>query len=237
MNTSPCKPSRKHYRDMNRQNNWIRENLFDPMGNYLSCSKCVCAPLSISKQKLSQQRDIKRLNAHDPIVDMTKEDVEGQHLGDFVVMPTSVDMSFLKWWRSVDVGDIVQVRYPHQRTCRKAVSLFKAESTRRFLGICRCQHLPRRSWYPSLDLLSFQYSIKHSLTKSAFSKLLQLFKVHLPTAGQYPRSVRQVKAFFMDLFPHTSPLVHEYCKYCLTALPPDDGTCATLNCPGTGKGQ
>ena len=59
----------------------------------------------------------------------------------------------------------------------------------------------------------------------------------LPTAGQYPRSVRQVKAFFMDLFPHTSPLVHEYCKYCLTALPPDDGTCATLNCPSTGRGQ
>ena len=43
---------------------------------------------------------------------MTKEDVEGQQLGDFIVMPTSVDMSFLTWWRSVD---IVQVRYPHQR--------------------------------------------------------------------------------------------------------------------------
>ena len=40
------------------------------------------------------------------------KDVEGQQLGDFVV-PTSVDMSFLTWWLSVD--DIVQVRYPHQR--------------------------------------------------------------------------------------------------------------------------
>ena len=48
-------------------------------------------------------------------MDMTKEDVEGQQLGDFVVMPTSVDTSFLIWWRSVDVDDIVHVCYPHQR--------------------------------------------------------------------------------------------------------------------------
>lgn len=115
MNPSPCNPSRKHYRDMNRQNDWIRENLFDPMGNYLFCCKCVCVALSISKQRLSRQRNIKRSNARDPVVDMTKEDVESQQLGDFVVMPTSVDMSFLTWWRSVDVDDTVQVRYPHHR--------------------------------------------------------------------------------------------------------------------------
>ena len=85
------------------------------MGNYLFCSKCVCAAFKISKQRLSRQRRIKRASSQDPIVDMMKDRVENERLGDFVVMPTSVEFPFLTWWRSLDQEHTVQVRYPYQR--------------------------------------------------------------------------------------------------------------------------
>lgn len=85
-------------------------------------------------------------------------------------------------------------------------------------------------------LLVFQYSMKHSLTKSALSDLLQLIKVHLPQNTSYLSSVHQMKEFFTKLLPHATPLVHQYCSYCLSALP-SNGACAMANCPGTTKGQ
>ena len=85
-------------------------------------------------------------------------------------------------------------------------------------------------------LLAFQYSMKHSLTQSALSDLLDLIKVHLPRDTSYLKSVHQMKGFFMKLFPHAAPLIHEYCSYCLSALPPS-GACAMPYCPGTTKGQ
>ena len=54
-------------------------------------------------------------------------------------------------------------------------------------------------------LLAFQYSMKHSLTQSALSNLLDLIKVHLPQDTSYLKSVHQMKGFFMKLFPHASP--------------------------------
>ena len=85
-------------------------------------------------------------------------------------------------------------------------------------------------------LLSFQYSVKHRLSKIAFSELLRLINVHLPQSTVYPTSAYQMKSFFMELFPHATPLIHEDCTYCLAALP-DNGVCATFNCPATGQGQ
>ena len=81
-------------------------------------------------------------------------------------------------------------------------------------------------------LLAFQYSVKHKLSKNALSELLRLIKVYLPQPTAYPTSVYQIKAFFMELFPHARPLIHEYYTYCLAALP-INGVCGTLNCPGT----
>ena len=53
-------PDMTHYRDLNCQNDWIRENLFDPMGNHLYCSPCIHASLGVSRQRLARQRVIKR---------------------------------------------------------------------------------------------------------------------------------------------------------------------------------
>ena len=110
INPSPSSPDVEHHRDTIRQNDWIRSNLFDPLGNYLFCCNCICAAFKISKQRLSRQKKIKQSSSKDPIVDMTKKDVDDQRLSDSVVMPASIELSFLVWWRSLSPEDVVQVQ-------------------------------------------------------------------------------------------------------------------------------
>ena len=56
LNPHPKKPNHEHYRNLVKQNLWIRANIFDSMGNYLYCSKCVHKGLGISYQRLAHQR-------------------------------------------------------------------------------------------------------------------------------------------------------------------------------------
>ena len=37
----PKKPNSDHYRNLQMQNEWMRGNLFDSMGNYLFCHECI----------------------------------------------------------------------------------------------------------------------------------------------------------------------------------------------------
>ena len=60
INPSPLSPDGDHYRDVKRQNEWIRENVFDVMGNFLFCASCVCSAFRISYQRLTRQRNVKR---------------------------------------------------------------------------------------------------------------------------------------------------------------------------------
>ena len=54
----PKHPNRDHYRNAHMQNEWIRGNIFDTMGNYLFCHQCVVKALSVSPQRLSRQRKV-----------------------------------------------------------------------------------------------------------------------------------------------------------------------------------
>jgi hypothetical protein len=56
LNPHPKRPDMTHYRDLNRQTDWMRENLFDPMGNYLYRCPCIRATLGVSRQRLAPQR-------------------------------------------------------------------------------------------------------------------------------------------------------------------------------------
>ena len=114
-NPHPKNPDRTHYRDLNRQNEWLRENIFDTAGNYLYCCTCVRMALGISKQRIARQRAVKRQQNAKPIVKMSKSDVEKQDLSTHVVMPPSVEESFNKWWRTLEAASLVDVRYPHER--------------------------------------------------------------------------------------------------------------------------
>lgn len=85
------------------------------MGNYLYCAACIVCALAISKQRLANQRKIKRNQSQHPIVEMSKADVEEKRLGDFVVMPPNTEISFKTCWRSLPSSTMVEVRYPHER--------------------------------------------------------------------------------------------------------------------------
>ena len=115
INPHPKKPDTTHYRDVVQQNDWLRNNVFDSLGNYLYCAACIRASLGLSKDRLARQRNIKRQQSQQPIVEMEKSKVEEKRLGDCVIMPAGLETSFKSWWRSQDASTIVQVRYPHER--------------------------------------------------------------------------------------------------------------------------
>ena len=90
INPHPKRVDTTHYRDLVKQNDWLRQNLFDSLGNYLYCCTCVHAALGVSKDRLTRQRNIKRQQSQNPIVNMLKSEVEEKRLGDFVVMRLSM---------------------------------------------------------------------------------------------------------------------------------------------------
>ena len=114
-NPHPKRPNTQPYRDLNAQNAWLRSNIFDPMGNYLFCARCVSQSFHISPQWLARQRALKRAQFQSPTTEMVKSEVEKEKLGDYVVMSLGCDINFAEWWRSLDSSATVIVRYPHER--------------------------------------------------------------------------------------------------------------------------
>ena len=112
---NPKRTDRTHYRDIVRQNEWLRANVFDSLGNYLYCAACIRAAFGVSKSRLTRQRNIKRSESQQPTTEMTKMEVEDERLGKYVVMPSTVDLSFKSWWRALEPTATVEVRFPHAR--------------------------------------------------------------------------------------------------------------------------
>ena len=110
---SPRKPNKLHYRNLVAQNKWIRSNLFDALGNYKYCQRCITLILKIGTQRLAHQRTVKQCQAHAPLVHMTKSEVLVDHLEEYVVLPDGQEF-FDSWWDSVGNAEAVQVRYPHE---------------------------------------------------------------------------------------------------------------------------
>jgi len=102
------------YRDIVRQNEWIHQNCFDSLGNYLYCAACVRSTLGVSSDCLAKQCNIKRQQSQAPVVDMTKNEVEQKRLSDYVVMPGTVETAFNKWWKSLESSFTLQVRIPYE---------------------------------------------------------------------------------------------------------------------------
>ena len=49
INPNPKRRDFTHYRDVVRQNEWLRSNVFDSLGNYLYCIACIRASFGVSK--------------------------------------------------------------------------------------------------------------------------------------------------------------------------------------------
>ena len=105
----------EHYRDITKQNDWLRSNMFDCVGNYLYCSNCIKVAFEVSNDRLARQRSIKRNESKNPTVVLTKAEIEEKRLSEYVIMPTDVEASFKRWWRGVSPSANLEVRYPHSR--------------------------------------------------------------------------------------------------------------------------
>lgn len=97
INPYPKRSDIPPYRDLNAQNEWLRNNVFDAMGNYLFCAKCVCAAFHVSPQRIARQRAIKQNQFQSPTKELSKAHVEEQRLGKYVVMPVGCDVNFTQW--------------------------------------------------------------------------------------------------------------------------------------------
>ena len=75
----------------------------------------VCNSLKVSKQRLSQQRKVKRKCFQQQETKMSKEEVEKGRLTSFVLMPVEVELCFALWWKSLPSDHEVMVRYPFER--------------------------------------------------------------------------------------------------------------------------
>ena len=115
INPHPKKPDKTHYRDLVSQNEWLRQILFDGVGNYLYCQQCILSSFGISGDRLARQRAIVRRCLSNPIVHMTKTEIIEKRVSNYVVMPDTVSTSFSKWWVSLDPATVLPVRFPHKR--------------------------------------------------------------------------------------------------------------------------
>ena len=135
INPHPKQPDKEQYRALVKQNEWLRNNVFDSLGNYIFCSRCVHHALGVSYQRLSRQRSIKRRESTEPIRSMTKSGVEEERLGEWVIMPPECEMSFMAWWKQLSNDSTVNVRCQHHRhgNSGKASHAAKKEAKSDFL--------------------------------------------------------------------------------------------------------
>ena len=98
---NPKHPDRPHYRNLILQNEWLRANVFDSVGNYLFCQECVKKALKISSQRLARQRSVKRSANTTPLFKMKKSEIEAEKLTAFAVVPAMLDVTSKTWWKII----------------------------------------------------------------------------------------------------------------------------------------
>lgn len=97
INPYPKQPEKEQYRDLVKQNEWLRNDVLDSLGNYIFCSHCVHHALGVSYQRLSRQRSVKRRESSEPIRSMTKSEVEEERLGEWVIILCHKDVKCHLW--------------------------------------------------------------------------------------------------------------------------------------------
>lgn len=80
------------------------------------------------------------------------------------------------------------------------------------------------------NLLIFQYAVKHSLTEKAVDQLLHLLRTFLPKDALIPKSLKQIKKFFMDVYTSLHPVTQKYCSNCHALLGSEDLCSCSAGC-------
>jgi hypothetical protein len=109
------KKANKKYRNINKQNEWLLENVFDIYGNYLFCVPCIKEILNVHASRLHRLREIKRGQANAPIRQIRKEDVPKERAQD-IVPPVNV-INVLEWWMGLENNSFVSLRDPPKLHC------------------------------------------------------------------------------------------------------------------------
>jgi hypothetical protein len=112
------KTANKKYRDMNRQNKWLLENVFDSYGNYVFCFSCIKSILEVGGKRLHRLREIKRQQANIPTIRTRKDQVPKERAGDIV--PPVDETNVLVWWMNLEDSNIVELRSPPKLHCGKS---------------------------------------------------------------------------------------------------------------------
>lgn len=102
--------SDRKYRDINRQNSWLLENIFDIHGNYLFCVSCIIEILSVHPSRLHRLREIKREQTNAPIQRVRKKDVQKEQVQH--IIPPSTAENVLEWWVRLENDSFVELRVP-----------------------------------------------------------------------------------------------------------------------------
>ena len=67
-------------------------------------------------------------------------------------------------------------------------------------------------------IIMMQYKFRHSLSKKAFSELVELVALHLPQDLQLTRSIRAIRKQMNELFQDVAAKKHYYCGCCSKML-------------------
>ena len=109
---STPKTHAKQYHNIQQQNEWLLQNMFDSRG--IICI-AIHAYLLLHEGRLTKLRGLKRDQNTTPLKSLSKEAIEDQNLLDSIVMPESITISLKEWWKTLQREDIVTVRYHYGR--------------------------------------------------------------------------------------------------------------------------
>lgn len=133
---SPINRESERLRNIHAQNKWLRQNIFDSLGNYIYCQQCVQSVLEVNSDRLANQRKIKRSLAFSSIVEMKKCEVEEKNLRCDVMLPESVSLD--EYWKNLDYDDYVEVwqLITTQRFTRQRFQQSKGRDDEWFYWVC-----------------------------------------------------------------------------------------------------
>lgn len=87
----------------------------DGQGNLLFCQQCIIACFGVQSERLHKQRVIKQKQNDQPIVQMTKINVQHQRLEQYVLHSYEDMQTFDSWWKALAEDEMIEVQFPHER--------------------------------------------------------------------------------------------------------------------------
>ena len=104
------KTANKKYRNINQQNKWLLDNVFDSYGNYSFCFSCIKNILDVGGKRLHRLREIKRQQASAPTIRVRKDQVSTEQTCN--VVPPATVTNVLGWWVSLENSSIIELHNP-----------------------------------------------------------------------------------------------------------------------------